>query len=147
MKLLLLLPALVYLGFLALNLQIFQVSSPINFFWLASFNIPVVIFVSIFFILYIVLIWFGFSFSNVFTNMKTKKMEKEIFDLKNKLLSGQGALISEIEARFTKILEAYKADSDKKLELYKKETEKIVTNMHYDMGVLKEKTEKIGKQK
>lgn len=79
--------------------------------------------------------------------MKTKKMEKEIFELKNKLLSGQGALISEIENRFEKILESYKADSDKKLELYKKETEKIVTNMNYDMWVLKEKTEKIGKQK
>lgn len=74
-------------------------------------------------------------------------MEKEIFELKNKLLSGQGALISEIEDRFEKILESYKADSDKKLELYKKETEKIVTNMNYDMGVLKEKTEKIGMQK
>ena len=74
-------------------------------------------------------------------------MEKEIFALKNKLLSRQGTVISEIETRFQKILEAYKADSDKKLELYKKETEKIVTNMHYDMGVLKDKTEKIGKQK
>ena len=146
MKLLLLLPALVYLAFLALNLQIFQTSTEINFFWIARFTIPVVIFVSIFFILYIVLIWFGFNFSNVFSNMRTKKMEKEIFELKNKLLTGQGALITEIETRFQKILEAYKADSDKKLELYKKETEKIVTNMHYDMGVLKEKTDKIGKK-
>ncbi len=78
--------------------------------------------------------------------MKTKKMEKEIFELKNKLLSGQGALISEIETRFQKILENYKNDSDKKLELYKKETEKVVSNVHYDMGVLKEKADNMSKK-
>ena len=75
--------------------------------------------------------------------MKTKKMEKEIFELKNKLLSGQGALIWEIETKFENILQKYKEDSDKKLEFYKKENEKIVTNIHYDMGILKEKIEKL----
>ena len=89
MKALLLLPALAYLVLIIINLQIFKESTQINFFWLYSFDVPVVIFVSIFFILYIILIWIGFNFSNVFTNMKTRRLEKEVFDLKTKLLNKQ----------------------------------------------------------
>jgi hypothetical protein len=89
MKVLLLIPALAYLALIMINLQIFQQNTEINFFWLASFDIPVVIFVSIFFILYIILIWFGFNISNFFTGYKNKKLEKEVIDLKGKLLNKQ----------------------------------------------------------
>jgi hypothetical protein len=100
MRLLFFIPALIYLALLVINLGIFKTATEINFFWLTSFNIPVVIFVSIFFILYILLLWIGFNFSNLFTDMKTKKLEKEVFDLKSKLLNKQGDLIKNIEAKF-----------------------------------------------
>jgi hypothetical protein len=100
MRLLLFIPALIYLALLVINLDIFKTTTEINFFWLTAFNIPVVIFVSIFFILYILLLWVGFNFSNLFTNMKTKKLEKEVFDLKSKLLNKQGELIKNIEDKF-----------------------------------------------
>lgn len=79
--------------------------------------------------------------------MKSKKLEKEVYELKSRLLSGQWALISEIEKKFQTTLETFKADSDKKLELYKKENEKIVTNMNYDMKSLGDKIDKLSKQK
>jgi len=145
MKVLLLIPALLYLGLILLNLQIFQESTQINFFWLYQFEIPVVIFISIFFILYIILIWIGFNFSNFFSNYKNRKLEKEVFDLKGKLLGKQGDLIQEIQENFAKVLQDFKDDSNKKLELYKKENDKIVTNMQYDFTTLKEKIEKLSK--
>lgn len=110
MKALLLLPALAYLALIFLNLQIFTESTQINFFWMYDFHIPVVIFVSIFFILYIILIWIWFNLSGFFTGYKNKKLEKEVFDLKSKLLNKQGDLISNIENHFEAILEKYKAE-------------------------------------
>jgi hypothetical protein len=147
MRLLLFIPALVYLALLVINLDIFKTTTEINFFWLMSFNIPVVIFVSIFFILYILLLWVGFNFSNLFTNMKTKKLEKEVFDLKSKLLNKQGDLIKNIESKFESQLTEFKKEADKKLELTKKETEKVVSNMSYDFKDIQDKLVKIAKQK
>ena len=112
-----------------------------------SFNIPVVIFVSIFFILYILLLWVGFNFSNLFTNIKTKKLEKEVFDLKSKLLNKQGDLIKNIEEKFNIKLWEFKKEADKKLELTKKETEKVVSNMSYDFKDIQDKLGKLVKQK
>lgn len=147
MRLLLLLPALLYLALLVLNLDIFKASTEINFFWLARFELPVVISISIFFILYIMLIWLGFSFSNVFSNHKTKKLEKEVFDLKSKLLNKQGELIKNIEEKFEAKLGEFKKEADKKLELTKKETEKVVSNVQYDFKSIGDKIDKIAKGK
>lgn len=143
MRALLFIPAFAYLGLLILNLDIFKASTEINFFWLTSFNIPVVIFISIFFILYIFLIWIGFNFSNIFSGLKTKKLEKEVFDLKSKLLNKQGELLKNIENHFEEVLTKFKTESDKKLELYKKENDKVVSNIQYEMKDLKEKINKI----
>lgn len=145
MKTLLLIPALAYLALIILNLDIFKASTEINFFWLYSFQIPVVIFISIFFILYILLIWFGFNISNYFTGYKNKKLEKEVIDLKGKLLNKQGDLIKNIEDHFEAILGKFKTEADKKLEAYKKENEKVVSNMKYDFDAIKTKIDKIGK--
>lgn len=145
MRLLLFIPAFAYLALLVLNLGIFKATTEINFFWITSFQIPVVIFISIFFILYILLIWVWFSFGNVFTNMKTKKLEKEVFDLKSKLLNKQGDLLKNIESHFDTVLEKHKTEGDKKLELYKKENEKVVSNIQYDYKTLGEKLDKLVK--
>lgn len=147
MKLLLLLPALLYLGLLILNLGIFSASHEINFFWIARFDIPVILFSTIFFILYIILLWVWFQFLGIFKDVQARKLQDENFKLKEQLLSRQGELISEIESRFNETLVKFQDEADKKLELYKKENEKVVTNMNYDVKVLWEKIEKIGKQK
>ena len=79
--------------------------------------------------------------------MKTKKLEKEVFDLKSKLLNKQGDLLSNIQNHFDEVLEKQNTDSNKKLELYKKETEKVVSNIEYEMKALKDKIDKLAKQK
>ncbi len=145
MRLLLFIPAFAYLALLILNLDIFKASTEINFFWITSFNLPVVIFISIFFILYILLIWIGFNFSNIFSGIKTRRLEKEVFDLKSKLLNKQWDLLKNIENHFEDILDKFKSECDKKLEAYKKQNEKVVTNIEYEMKSLKDKIGKIGK--
>lgn len=79
--------------------------------------------------------------------MKTKRLEKEVFDLKSKLLNKQGDLIKNIEDKFDKKLGEFKAEADKKLELTKKETEKVVSNVQYDFKSIGDKIDKIAKGK
>jgi len=79
--------------------------------------------------------------------MKSKKLEKEVFDLKAKLLSKQGELIQNIENKFDSKITELKTEADKKLELYKKENEKVVTNMQYDFKTIWDKIDKLAKQK
>lgn len=79
--------------------------------------------------------------------MKTKKLEKEVFDLKSKLLNKQWDLIKNIEDKFSQTLWEFKKEADKKLDLYKKENEKLVSNVQYDFKDLQDKLTKISKQK
>jgi len=145
MKLLLLLPALLYLGLLILNLGIFSATHTINFFWIARFEISVILFSTIFFILYIVLLWVWFQFLGIFKDAYVRKVQDENYKLKEELLSKQWELIDEIESRFNETLTKLQVDADKKLELYKKENEKVVTNMHYDIKTIGEKIERLKK--
>lgn len=79
----------------------------------------------------------------MFSSMKTKKVEKENFDLKTKLLNKQGDLIGNIEKHFDDVLAKYKTESDKKLELYKKETDKVVSNFEHQIKSLGDKITKL----
>lgn len=77
--------------------------------------------------------------------MKNHKLEKEVFDLKSKLLNKQWDLIQNIESKFQTTLTEFKTEADKKLELYKKENEKVVSNMQYDFKAITDKLGKISK--
>lgn len=143
MKYLLYIPAFLYLVLILINLKIFNLSTEINFFWMTSLTMPVVVFVSLFFLVYIVLIWMGLNLSNRFTGYRNEKLEKEVVDLKGKLLDKQWELIKNIESHFAGTLEVFKTEADKKLELYKKETEKVVSNMQYDFETLGKKIDNI----
>jgi len=132
---------------LLINLSVFSAFTEINFFWIASFELPIAVFIALFFILYIVLIWIGFNLKGSFSDMKSKKLEKEVYQLKSQLLSKQGELIQNIENKFDTKITELKTEADKKLELYKKENEKVVTNMQYDFKVLADKIDKLAKRK
>lgn len=147
MRLLLLIPALAFLLLLLINLSIFSASTEINFFWITTFQLPVVIFTTIFFVLYILLIWLGFNFKWAFSDMRAKKLEKEVYELKSQLLNKQGDLIQNIENKFDTKISDLKTEADKKLDLYKKENEKVVTNVQYDFKTLWDKIDKLAKQK
>jgi len=85
------------------------------------------------------LIWIGFNFSSYFSKYKNERLEKEVADLKGKLLDRQGELIKEIENNMRGVLEDFKVEGNKKLELYKKENEKTINNLSYEISNLKDK--------
>ena len=145
MKFLFLLPALLYLGLLILNLGIFSASYEVNFFWIARFEISVILFATIFFILYIILLWVWFQFFGIFKDAEVRKYESENAKLKEQLLSGQWELISQIEERLQDTLHSQQWESDKNLERYKKENEKTISNIIFEIKNLGEKIEKLKK--
>jgi len=146
MKFLLVVPAIIFIALLIINIGIFSLTREINFFWLFRFDIPVVITITLFFIIYMLMIWAGLSFGKVFTNRRIKSLETEVYELKSKLLNKQGELIKNIEDKFDKKLWEFKQDSDKKLELTKKETEKVVSNVNYDFSTIKDRLTRMGKK-
>jgi len=79
--------------------------------------------------------------------MRAKKLEKEVYELKSQLLNKQGDLIQNIENKFDTKISDLKTEADKKLDLYKKENEKVVTNVQYDFKTLWDKIDKLAKQK
>lgn len=62
-------------------------------------------------------------------------------------MNKQGDLIKNIESKFESQLGEFKKEADKKLDLTKKETEKVVSNMSYDFKDIQDKLTKLAKQK
>ncbi len=147
MKLIFLLPALAYLVLVLINLPAFSQTQNINFFWLYNADVPLGIMVSIFFIVYIVFIWVWLNLWSYFTGYKNRKLEKQVLDLKSKLLDKQWDIIKSIEKHNDEVLAKFKSDEDQKIDLYKKENEKVVTNMQYDFDLIKKELEAIKKIK
>ena len=145
MKFLFLLPALLYLGLLILNLGMFSASYEVNFFWIARFEISVILFATLFFILYIGLLWVWFQFFWMFKDVEVRKRESENTKLKEQLLSGQWELISQIEERLQDILYSQQWESDKNLERYRKENEKVISNIIFEIKSLSDKIDKLKK--
>lgn len=79
--------------------------------------------------------------------MRAKKLEKQVFDLKSKLLDKQSELIKNIETKFTTSADTIKQENDKKLDLYKKENEKVVSQVQYDFETLGKKLDTLIKKK
>lgn len=106
-------------------------------------EVPVVALITIFFVLYILFLWFIFKFTNFFSHHKSKKLEKEVGGLKSKLLDGQWGLVKDMEKSFEKTLTKFIETSNKKTEAYKKENDKIVSNLELQIKGLKDKIDKI----
>ena len=108
-------------------------------------NIPVLAYSTVFFILYVLIVWFALISANVFVVYKKKKQEKEIWKLKSKLLDGQDALLAKMSENSEKILKSSIEEWNKKLEAYKKENEKVVSNLEFKLEGVTKKLEKLKK--
>ena len=143
MKVFSLIPAIIYMIFIFINTDALFLKQTINFFWLKTIEAPIVAMITIFFVLYILLLWFMFKFTNLFSKHKNKKLEKEVWGLKSKLLDGQDGLVKNMEKNFDKTLTKFIETSDKKTAAYKKENDKIVSNLELQIKGLKDKIDKI----
>lgn len=143
MKVLLLLPAFIYISIAFTNIDLLSKTETINIYWLYDLNIPILLFSVIFFILYVVVIWVFLNFSDLFSDYKKNKSDKEILELKSKLQDWQSELIDSINNNFKQILEETKKENEVLLLKHKKENEKILSNLEYDIKSIKEKIDKV----
>ena len=146
LNLLLLLPLLLYVIILLANSELLSTKADINLFFI-SFEINIVTFISIFFVLYILVIYLIFKFSNFFVSHKNKNLSEEVNKLKAEMQDREPKLLENIENKFGEILEKSAKENKQNIDILKKENEKVITNLTYDLKIIKEKVEKLNPQK
>ena len=144
LNLILLLPLLLYVVILLINNELLSTKAEVNLFF-ASFEINIVTFISIFFVLYILIIYWIFKFSNFFVSHKNNNLQNKVNELKAQMQDREPKLLENIEKKFSEILEKAQKQNKENIEILKKENDKVVTNLTYDLKIVKEKIENLNK--
>ena len=143
LNIILLSPVLVYVVLLLINSELLSEKTTVNLFWLAEVELPLITLISVFFVGYIMILYSLFKFSNFFVAHKNKNLNNEVNELKAEMQDREPKLLEAIEKKFWEILEKSKAENKQNIDILKKENEKVVTNLTYDLKMIKEKIEKI----
>ncbi len=143
LNLVLLSPILVYVVLLLINSDLLSEKQTLNLFWIVELELPLITLISLFFVVYIMVIYSLFKFSNFFVANKNKNLTGEVNALKAEMQDKQPKLLEALEAKFGEILNKATAENKKNIDILKKENEKVVTNLTYDLKMIKEKVEKI----
>lgn len=139
MRLLLLIPAFLYISIALTNIDLLSKTETINIYWLYDLELPILLFSVIFFIIYIIIIWLFISFSDLFWDYKKSKLNWEIIDLKSQLQDWQSKLIDSINNNFKEVLDEFRTTNDTMILKYKKENEKVLSNLEYEIKSIKDK--------
>lgn len=137
-NIILLSPILIYVILLFINLNLLKIQEKVNIFWIWELNVPIIAFISIFFVLYIFLMYFSWKFFTFFMNSKNKSLEEEKLKLKSKLSDKIPEIEEKMETSFNKIIKEIKSINNENLELYKKETNKVLWNLEFEIKSLKD---------
>ena len=146
LNIILLFPLLVYVVILLINNQLLNTKAEINFFF-TNFEVNIITIISIFFVLYILIIYSVFKFSNFFINNSKDNLINEVNKLKADKQDREPKLLENIEKKFEEILKKSSEENKKNIDILKKENDKVITNLTYDLKIIKEKIEKINTQK
>ena len=95
MIILLLLPVVLYIALGVFNLDLLSESQTINIFNFMDITAPTLLYSSIFFVAYLVLIFLIFDLKWVFQNKKIDNLEAEVFGLKSKLYDEREDILKE----------------------------------------------------
>ncbi len=145
-SLLFFIPLFVYLFIALLNPTILFQTSDIHLFWFFEMKqIPILAYTVVFFASYIIIIWLLLKFSDIFSNIQKSKLENEVNRLKANLQDGQGNILNDIKTEFWKILEKSQTETKQTIDILKKENEKIISQLNYEIKGLKEKVDLIKK--
>jgi hypothetical protein len=93
LNIIILVPLLIYIVLLLINKNSLSLTTEVNFFWIYKTQIQIVLYISLFFVSYLLILWSLFKFSNFFADHKTKKQNEEINELKAKLADQTPELI------------------------------------------------------
>lgn len=89
MKLILLLPIIAYLCLMLVNLELLRDFQVLNLFGAQSIEIPLILFSSMFIVVYAVIVYMTYSGINSWQAHKIRKYESKIDELKAKLYDNQ----------------------------------------------------------
>ena len=142
MNIILLSPILIYVLLLLLNSHLLTQSDAINLFWITDIELPFISISTIFFIVYIFLIYFSGKFVAFFNNTKINSLEKEKLKLKEKIADLIPEIEKNIDIKYSKILEEFKETANKNLELHKNQTKQVLENLEFEIKSLKDKLTK-----
>ncbi len=143
MNIILLSPVLIYVILLLINNDLLSKREEISLFWIWDFNAPVIALISVFFVVYIFLMYFSWKFSTFFSTHRNKVLEEENIKLKAKLSDQIPEIEKRVNEQFSKLLTEFKDISNKNLELHKKETSKVLWNLEFEINELKDNINKI----
>lgn len=147
MKLILLLPLIVYLCLMLVNIELLKDFQSVNIFWALILDGPVVMFSSVFFVLYGILVYLTYSWINSYQAHKIKKLDSEITRLKSELYTNQKGLIDELKQDYKNQLASFKQDNDHKFETmirYNQYTlEKVIDETHGSYEKYRKETQKL----
>ena len=147
MIILLLLPVVLYIALGVFNLALLSESQTINIFNFMDITAPTLLYSSIFFVAYLVLIFLIFDLKWVFQNKKIDNLEAEVFGLKSKLYDEREDILKEFINdykskldNFTKeqtaLFEKFKSESEVDLLKQKAETDRILEKLNLlDKGI------------
>lgn len=147
MIILLLLPVVLYIALGVFNLDLLSESQTINIFNFMDIAAPTLLYSSIFFVAYLVLIFLIFDLKWVFQNKKIDNLEAEVFGLKSKLYDEREDILKEFINdykskldNFTKeqtaLFEKFKSESEVDLLKQKAETDRILEKLNLlDKGI------------
>lgn len=147
MKLILLLPLIAYLCLMLVNIELLKNFETINLFGAYTIEGPVIMFSSIFLVLYWLLVYVAYSGINSFQAHKIRKLDREITRLKSELYTGQKELLDTIKWDYSKQLASFKQDQDAKFETmirYNQYTlEKVIEETYWSYTKYRKETQKL----
>ena len=130
MKLILLLPILLYLVILLLNFDLVSETKDIDLIFTEFVNMPIYLFSGVFFTWYAIILFFIYDFYSAYLHNKIDELDVTIIDLKSKLYDWQEKLLwkikTDIEASQNKLRES----DIKLLDDHKKINEKLVEEVN-----------------
>ena len=138
-------PILIYVVLLLINSTLLLEKDIVNLFWITEVEIPLITLITLFFIIYIFIIYFSWKFSLFFTNSKIKALENDKLELKSRLFDQIPDLERTIDEKYSTILDDFKEVSNKNLELHKNQTKQVLENLEFEIKNIKEKLDKINK--
>lgn len=142
-NIILLFPLLLYVILLLINNDLLTEKDNLNIFWITSVELPMITIISLFFVLYLFIIYFSWKFSSFFVNNHNKNLEEEKMVLKSKLADQIPELNKKVTEEFGKILDEFQSISNKNLELHKNQTKQVLENLDFEIKSIKEKLDKL----
>jgi hypothetical protein len=147
LNIILLSPILFYVLLLLINNDLLTKKELINIFWITEVELPIISIISIFFVIYIILMHFSWKIIWFFMNHKNNILKKENLKIKSKIADQIPDMNKQVLEKFDNFMNEFKDISNKNLELHKNQTKHVLENIDFEIKNIKTRLDKINIKK